>query len=117
LVPMLGMARRAQQTKLNPSSLYIEPIMPAAPDLKSHHKAIGGIVLTVAAIAVGGAVAVRVSASGKSPGATQIALSLAGPAGAALAPVQTFERDPSVPAAATIFSHSAFAVDSYSPSF
>ena len=114
---MLGMARRAQQTKLNPSSLYIEPIMPAAPDLKSHHKAIGGIVLTVAAIAVGGAVAVRVSASGKSPGATQIALSLAGPVGAALAPVQTFERDPSVPAAATIFSHSAFAVDSYSPSF
>ncbi|HWH81314.1 MAG TPA: hypothetical protein VNU71_03665 [Burkholderiaceae bacterium] len=91
----------------------------AAPSPKPYRQLVSGVVLFVAAIAIIGAIAgTHATASGGvSPGATQISLSLGGPAGAALVPGQAFERDPSVPQAAEVFTRAAVEADADTPSF
>ncbi|HWH82968.1 MAG TPA: hypothetical protein VNU71_12115 [Burkholderiaceae bacterium] len=80
---------------------------------------VGASAVAIAALTIAAAVAdPRVMAAGAvAPGPTDIALTLAGPGGAAFAPSHAPERDPSVPVATEVFAHAASAAEADCPSF
>jgi len=86
---------------------------------RHHTRVIGGLVAVVVVISsIAALVGFQVSAEGgNSPGATHIAQSLAGPGGPAMTPLSPPERDPSVPAAASVFANTLLVAGSDSPTF
>jgi hypothetical protein len=73
-----------------------------------HAKVFGGLIAVVAIVALAATAAGSYVSlmGGISPGASHIALSLAGPAGASLDSFASPDRDPSLPAASAVFAES-----------